>query len=416
MPKNARYTLVWSASRQAYELREQQGVVQDIVPENSGWLDQVKQLSSFSFHGRYGYYTACKEYKRRGEGYWYAYVRVGGKLVKRYLGRSISLTIPRLEQIALELWSGGSDILRREEAGVPRLFAASLAREEVDLSPSFLPIPTNGVDQIVEQQNGSVHINLMGDPLLATKIHFPRPRARLVHRPRLTRRLQQSMTRVLTLISAPVGFGKSTLLSDWLAAGPIPVAWLSLDPEDNEPLRFLSYLLAAVQAYNPHLVRGMQVLHDRLQPLSMESVLTLLINDLLMRGDVQEDFVVVLDNYQFITNLSIHHALAFLLDHLPPGIHLVLATREDPPLPLAHLRARDDLLELRATDLRFTQEEAYAFLTEAMDLALTREESTLLQVRTEGWITGLQLAAFSLQGRDDVGTFIPSLPCCWRCC
>lgn len=166
-------------------------------------------------------------------------------------------------------------------------------------------------------------------------------------------------------------------------------------------------LLAALQTYDPHLVATRQVLKAPLQPASMETTLTLLINDLLtQRADVQNHIVLVLDNYQVITDQSIHHALSFLLDHLPPQMHLILATREDPPLPLAQLRARDDLLELRATDLRFTQEEAGIFLREVMGLALSKEESALLHARTEGWITGLQLAAFSLQGRDDPGAFI----------
>lgn len=407
MPKMARYTLTWSALRQTYELREQQGGVQDIVPENPDWLARVNQISSFSFHGRHGYYTACKEYKQRGEGYWYAYVRIRGKLVKRYLGRSVRLTICRLEQIARELWLSEPDgRLSEEGAEASQFLTSSIAHEKTEHSVSLPDYSDKQrVDRSAEQQIEPMLAGVADDPLLATKIHFPRPRPHLVYRTRLIQRLEQGMRRALTLISAPVGFGKSTLLSSWLAAGTTPVAWLSLDPQDNEPLRFLSYLLAAVQTYDPHLA-NVQVLHDRIQPLSMESVLTLLINDLLMCGDIQEHFVVVLDNYQFITNLSIHHALAFLLDHLPPGVHLVLATREDPPLPLAYLRAQDDLLELRAADLRFTQEEARTFLTEAMGLALTKEESTLLQERTEGWITGLQLAAFSLQGRDDVGTFI----------
>src|SRR5207237_3507891 len=138
-----------------------------------------------------------------------------------------------------------------------------------------------------------------------------------------------------------------------------------------------------------------------------ETILTVLINDLLIRrATVQEHFVFVLDNYQVITNESIHRALSFLLEHLPPRMHLALATREDPPLQLAQLRGQGDLLELRATDLRFTQEEAATFLREVMGLPLSTEESALLQARTEGWITGLQLAAFSLQGRDDPETFI----------
>jgi LuxR family transcriptional regulator, maltose regulon positive regulatory protein len=412
MPKNARYTLVWSALGQAYELRERQGGVQDIVPESPAWLDWVDQISSFSFHGRNGSYTASKEYRQRGEGYWYAYVRVGGKLIKRYLGRSVSLSIPRLEQVARELWLDRSDtLLQKEGAGESILPSSSITGEETTESP--YPVPRSHYSAI-RQDDSSAHKQnrprlayLPSDALLATKLHAPRPRPQLVHRLRLMQRLEQGMERALTLISAPVGFGKSTLLSDWLASRTIPVVWLSLDPEDNEPARFLSYLLAALQTYDPHLAMARQALHNPLQPPSLEAALTLLINDLLMRRTkVQEHFVLVLDNYQFITDQSIHRALSFLLDHLPPQMHLVLATREDPPLPLAQLRGRDDLLELRAADLRFTREEADTFFKEVMGLSLSKEEGALLQARTEGWITGLQLAAFSLQGRDDPGAFI----------
>jgi LuxR family maltose regulon positive regulatory protein len=245
------------------------------------------------------------------------------------------------------------------------------------------------------------------NPLLAIKLHVPRPRPHLVHRPRLIQQLEQGRQRALTLLSAPVGFGKSTLLSDWLASRAIPVAWLSLEPQDNEPVRFLSYLLAALQTYDPHLGTTRQVPHHPLHPPLMEAMLTLLINELLIgRGTAQEHFVLVLDNYHVMTDESIRHALSFLLEHRPPHMHLVLATREDPSLPLAHLRGRDDVLELRASDLRFTQEEAATFLREVMGLPLSAEESALLQARTEGWITGLQLAALSLQGRDDPGAFI----------
>jgi LuxR family maltose regulon positive regulatory protein len=148
------------------------------------------------------------------------------------------------------------------------------------------------------------------------------------------------------------------------------------------------------------------MLGQQLHPPTLEAMLTRLINDLMRRTNAQEHFVLVLDNYQVITDVSIHHALSFLLEHLPPRMHLVLATREDPLLPLAHLRGRDDVLELRATDLRFTAEEAATFLTEVMGLPLSLKECALLQARTEGWITGLQLAAFSLQGREDPGAFI----------
>jgi len=374
MPKTAHYILAWSPLHQTYELYESQGSrALNIVPESPTWLVWVSQISSFAFHGRNGAYTACKELKQRGEGYWYAYARVGGKLAKRYLGRSIDLTLSRLEQAAQELWLDTSDT---------RLQKGDLKTRSV-----LTDLPT--------------------DPLLVTKLHVPRPRLHLVHRPRLIQRLQQGMEQALTLVSAPIGFGKSTLLSDWLASSAIPVAWLSLELQDNEPARFLSYLLAALQADNPHLDTIRLTLHYPLQPPSMEAMLTLLINDLLIhRVAAQERFVLVLDNYQAITDGTIHHALTFLLDHLPPWMHLVLATREDPPLPLAQLRGRDDLLELRASDLRFTQEEAATFLIKVMGLPISTEASALLQARTEGWITGLQLAAFSLQGRDDPETFI----------
>ncbi|MGI9057842.1 MAG: LuxR C-terminal-related transcriptional regulator [Ktedonobacteraceae bacterium] len=413
MPKNARYTLIWSPLHQAYELHERQGGgVRDIVSESSAWSEWVSRVSSFAFHGRSGSYTACKENKQCSEGYWYAYTRIGGKLIKRYVGKNISLTIPRLEQVAQQLWLDRPDqSLQREGIGASRLLSSSIAREGMAVPPTsiqrFQYLASRQGDNADNQKSWSESTALPIDQLLATKIHVPRPRPRIVHRPRLIQRLDQGMERVLTLISAPVGFGKSTLLSDWLASGTISVAWLSLDAQDNEPERFLSYLLAALQTCDLHLDTIRRVLHGPLQPPSMETMLTLLINDLLMqRASIQEHIVLVLDNYQVITDLSIHHALSFLLNHLPPQMHLVLATREDPPLPLAQLRGRHDVLELRAADLRFTQEEADTFLVEAMGLPLSKEESALLQARTEGWITGLQLAAISLQGREDPLAFI----------
>ena len=396
MPKIAHYTLVWSPLHQAYELHESLGGgVLDIVAESPAWLAWVSQTSSFAFHGRNGSYTACKERKQRGEGYWYAYARIGGKLIKHYLGRSVSLTIPRLEQVAQELWLDTQDAEPQGER-------------------SHQPGKQQG-DRPAERKTRLALAQLpTGDPLLATKLHVPRPRPHLVHRPRLLQRLQAGMERALILLSAPVGSGKSTLLADWLASRAIPVAWLSLEPQDNEPVRFLSYLLAALQTYDPQLNTTRQVLHSPLQPPLMEAMLTLLINDLLpgRRGEegegdtAQEDFVLVLDNYQVITDEAIHHALSFLVEHRPAHMHVVVATREDPPLPLAHLRGRDDVLELRATDLRFRLEEAATFLIDVMGLPLSMEESALLHARTEGWITGLQLAAFSLQGRENPGAFI----------
>ncbi len=375
MPKAARYTLVWLPWQQTYKLHESKGnEIQEVVPESSEWLAWVEQVSSFAFHGRNGFYTVYKERKQRGEGYWYAYARVRGKLTKHYLGKSIDLTLMRMEQVAQKLWHTIAE-----------------TQQHQDDTPTTL-------------KGEQTLPNLPTEPLLATKLFVPQPRPSVVHRPRLIQRLQRGMERTLTLISAPVGFGKSTLLSDWLTSNTIPAAWLSLEPQDNEPTRFLSYLLAALQTSDLHLSTIKQKFNYPTQPLAIEATLTLLINDLLLQRT--EDLVLILDNYQVITDTSIHQALSFLLRHLPPRIHLVIATREDPPLPLAQLRGRDDLLELRAIDLRFTQEEAAVFLIDRMNIPLSQEESMLLHARTEGWIIGLQLAAFSLQDREDRKSFI----------
>jgi LuxR family maltose regulon positive regulatory protein len=242
------------------------------------------------------------------------------------------------------------------------------------------------------------------DPLLATKLRAPRPRTRLVSRSHLVERLQVATAGHLTLLSAPAGFGKTTLLAQWAAESATPVAWLSLEPEDNDPVRFLTYLLAAIQTHCPDLAMSIVALLEAPQSAPMERTLAVLINDLMNRRT--GDFALVLDDYQVIETPAIHRALTFLLDHLPPQVHLVLATRADPPLPLARLRARGQLDELRVADLRLSTSESELFLRTVMGLDLPPEAMLALRHRTEGWVAGLQLAALSLRGRDDVSTFL----------
>jgi LuxR family maltose regulon positive regulatory protein len=244
-------------------------------------------------------------------------------------------------------------------------------------------------------------------PLLQTKLHVPPVRAEGVSRPRLIERLDAGLSRRLTLLSAPAGFGKTTLLSEWIHAQgratlPLKAAWVSLDEGDNDPARFLAYLIAALQTLEPHLGDGVLEAFQAPQPPSLEALLTSLINEVVARpkGDAESrPHVLALDDYHTIKAQPIHQAVAFLLDHLPPQVHLVIASRSDPPLSLARLRGRGQLTELRVDDLRFTADEAAAFLNEAMGLALSTKEVAALEARTEGWITGLQLAALSLQGR-----------------
>jgi ATP/maltotriose-dependent transcriptional regulator MalT len=216
--------------------------------------------------------------------------------------------------------------------------------------------------------------------------------------------MRQGAEHALTLVSAPTGFGKTTLLAQWLAESSLPAAWLSLEPEDNDPTRFLSYLIAALQTFDAQVgISALEMLHTP-QPASPEAVLAVLTNDLVERGGV--DVVLVLDDYHVITAESIQRGMTFLLEHLPPRLHLLLGSRVDPPLPLARLRAQGQLTEVRAADLRFDAAEANVFLLVAMGLDLEDEAVATLEQRTEGWIAGLQLAALSLQGRADVSAFL----------
>jgi LuxR family transcriptional regulator, maltose regulon positive regulatory protein len=244
---------------------------------------------------------------------------------------------------------------------------------------------------------------VMAGPLLETKLHVPRRRRGLVPRPRLIERLSRASESKLTLVSAPAGFGKTTLLAEWLAAAPErSVAWLSLDQRDNDPLLFWTYVVAALETAAPGVGAGALALLQSPQP-PIDAVLATLLNDLSASSD---DAVLVLDDYHVIDARDVHDGIAFLLEHLPPQLHLVIASRADPALPLARLRARGQLVEIRAADLRFTPEEAAAYLNDVMGLALTAGDVAALEERTEGWIAALQLAALSLQGRDDVTGFI----------
>jgi LuxR family maltose regulon positive regulatory protein len=238
-------------------------------------------------------------------------------------------------------------------------------------------------------------------PLLATKLYIPPARSNRVARPRLIRQL--SSTRPLTLLVAPAGFGKTTLLSDWISQSECRVTWLSLDEGDNDSVRFWVYIIAALQRLQADLCESALALLQSPQPPPITSILSTFINEI---SSFPENFSIVLDDYHLIKTQTIHEALTFLLDHLPPQMHLILTTRADPPLPIARLRARNQLTELRADDLRFTSDEAVVFLNEVMGLRLSVDDIAVLESRTEGWIAGLQLAALSMQGRDDLTSFI----------
>ena len=211
----------------------------------------------------------------------------------------------------------------------------------------------------------------MLSPILATKLYIPVQRSKVVLRSRLIERMNdvlhqnQSFRRKLTLISAPAGFGKTTLVSEWIARCSHPAAWLSLDEGDNNPIRFLTYIIAALQTVAPEIGAGVMTAIQSPQLPPIESLLTTLLNDVTA---VSKNIILILDDYHVINAQPVDQILIFLLDHLPPQMHLVIATREDPPLPLPRLRARAQLTELRAIDLRFTSSEAAEFLNQVMGL------------------------------------------------
>lgn len=277
----------------------------------------------------------------------------------------------------------------------------------------------------------TVRVDSLSLPILQTKLYAPRaPRpTNVVHRPRLTEQLTAGLAGKVTLIAAPAGFGKSTLLSEWLSelttqaalqpeatnagrARHQHVAWLTLDPDDNDPVRFLTYLIVDLQRFKATV--GETAMALLASPGSLagapapKTILTLLLNDLSQLADSSADhlYILVLEDYHVITAQPIHEALTYLIDHLPPYVHVIITTRADPPLPLARWRARTQLAEIRADALRFTADEVALFLNDRMGLNLATADIVALEVRTEGWIVGLQLMALSMHGRADKTNFL----------
>jgi LuxR family maltose regulon positive regulatory protein len=264
----------------------------------------------------------------------------------------------------------------------------------------------------------------VSSPLLTTKLYIPPVRPELVSRPRLTERLNAGFQRRLTLVSAPAGFGKTTLLSEWLGEARVPVAWVSLDISDNDPVRFLNYVIAALETVSPGVGASAQALLRSPQLPPLESVLTVLINALCSssrRSDAADHpTLLVLDDYHVIDAPAVHNAVAFLVDNLRSypgpggqrqGLQLFIATRADPPLPLSRWRSRGQMVEVRADDLRFTADETAVLLNKVVELNLSDEEIAALKARTEGWIAGLQLAILSLRGQpsERISQFIQAL-------
>lgn len=269
---------------------------------------------------------------------------------------------------------------------------------------------TGNMDELPDKSTPIPQIGPCSQPLIKTKLFIPRLRKDYVPRPQLLEKIIKGSRKTLTLISAPAGYGKTTLLAEWIdflqkADTPTPwaVCWFSLDAGDNDTMRFLAYLTAALEKVDLEIRTATQEIIHSADSQYPNTPLSMLLNDL---QELDQPVLLVLDDYQFISNPEIHDGITFLLDHLPDKVHMVIATRSDPPIPLSRMRARGQLSEIRAEDLRFNPSETTRLLNQVFALDLSQEQVIKLEGRTEGWIAGLQLAGVSMQGRGDIPQFI----------
>ena len=362
-----------------YQQNQQSQYLKLDTPE---WFEWLTRANIFAFACEQGSFTARKEpaSNQRGDTYWRAYRRKEGKLYRVYLGKNAELSLSRLLDTAKQIADQSLTATTSQEKET---------REKVEAVAPLAPLEPEV------------------KTLLTTKLLMPGSSDYLVARPRLTQILEQGRARArLSLVSAPAGFGKTTIVIEWLQSlqGP-KIAWVSLDEADNDPIRFWSYFwqaLALEQSSEGH--NFLKLLRSP-QPPSIEQILTGLINQIVAQD---EAIVLVLDDYHLINSasVSIHQGIAFLLEHLPPRLHLVITSRADPPLPLARMRVRRQLTELKATDLRFSLEETTSLRRSTSGLSLSAQDIARLESKTEGWAAALQLAALLMQGRPDIESFI----------
>jgi len=369
MPKAAQHILVWSSEQHTYALYEQDKRYQALLQgDEERWLAWLTTHTSFSFQGKHGHFNVQKEMRPRGgEGYWYVYRRQGKRTVKKYVGRTMDLIMARLEEIA------------------------QLLTQEANQLPT-------GTLRIHDQAEPSQEL------LLVSKLSPPRLPSLLVSRQHLLTRLDAGLDGTLTLLSAPAGFGKTTLVRHWMADRQKrsllpPVAWVSLDAGDNDPVRFWRYVMTACQVFAPTFGQAaLASLTTVLQPpfpLSpVETALRTFSNELV---DLKRRGILILEDYHTITSQEIHETVTFLFEHLPATLHVIVLTRTNPPFALARLRARTELQELRTPDLRFSLEEIAVFFQQALASPPSSEAIRQLNTHLEGWAAGLRLVTLMLQ-------------------
>ncbi|QBD76340.1 hypothetical protein EPA93_10105 [Ktedonosporobacter rubrisoli] len=396
MPRQLSHLLHWNPGTSAYELRVGNRRVSTFLPADHRF-DWLKEISSFSFYCRSGVqYTVRKEKMQRGSVYWYGYRRLEGRIVKRYIGKTADLTLARLEEVA-------SSFANKVHSAV------SKPGQEGETAVALYPLASLSLTLEKRQPKNLVatqsHIS---SSLQAASCLPPRLPAYVLTRERLLERLDAALESKLTLLTAPVGFGKTTLVCQWLKARRAdkqlpPIAWLSLEASNNSLESFWSAVMTVSQAFQPALEYTAQVLLSPtvLPPfglLTLESGLIALLNKM---SHLTKGGLLILDDYHVITEPRIHETLAFMLEHLPPTLHLMILTRGEPPLPLSRLRVKGELCEIQTPELRFSRQETAAFLQQALPFELSTEAIERLEERLEGWAAGLRLLTLTLRRRDD---------------
>jgi len=424
---------MWSPEHHTYTIYERGQQLSSLSEENETWSAWLAKRRSFSFQGKHGHLTLLKERRACGESYWYAYRRQGKRRIKQYAGRTLDLTIARLEELAhapdvqankthstdqfltpaqqehsaaeasqqTSQACAGQELSQQiqQTSAVFRATAQQLLQELVCQQPSQLLQPMHVVYDI----SPVLPVAILQEPLLTSRLCPPPLQAALIPRKRLLALLDASLERRLTLLSAPAGYGKTTLLTQWLDARKLPVAWLSLASELNAPQRFLAYLIAALRRVHPDLGANILASVREGRHVTLSDGIVLLLNEL---ATLPAQVILVFDNYHLIENQHVHHSLKLFLTHLPAKVHLMIATRSEPSGLLARVRASGELTELGTGALRLSREELGELLTCVLHLKPKPEELDVLEERVEGWLAGLYLAKSALQGQMDVTHFI----------
>ncbi|HEV2663070.1 MAG TPA: AAA family ATPase, partial [Ktedonobacteraceae bacterium] len=370
MPKSAQYRVRLSPEGSGYLLTGQENEASRILSEVD-WRNWLEEHRAFAFYGRNGQINLLKEKRERGgEGYWYAYRRHAGRMVKRYLGRSAQVSMERLEEVSMLLANEG---------------------EAEQISPP-----------LAQSEQVSIASNpVQFEPLLVPKLQLPRAQRSLLLREHLLEMLDKGLERKLTLIAGPAGYGKTTLVGQWIEERSVQadfphVASVTLDEGDNDPIRFWRYIIAACQRFRVEVgAEALTLLSaHRLPPFKpLDLMLTALLNEL---SQLERPAVLILDDFHLISSSQVAEMLSFFLEHLPTSFHLIILIRGDPPFSIARLRARNEILDIYPPDLAFSLEETRIFLDQELSFTLSQQTARQIYERVEGWPTGLRLLVRAL--------------------